>query len=188
VLPDALRRVALRTAPAEFRFGAMPPLARSQVPPASVASTPEFRQRVRAEAEALAQAEGIGGYVDVRKAFRDDVRATAEARHAAGLPPAPIAPEQQGSIHINFDLLAIPMCPLTFVALQIIHEASHKFCSTEDYAYTSRSAYARMSKAQALANADSYAYTAMSLYKRYFLPDEKSFLSRETAANIDLNS
>jgi hypothetical protein len=83
---------------------------------------------------------------------------------------------QLGSIHINFQMLVnSTKSPKITVARTIIHEATHKFKDTEDFAYAwyhpaegiaPAAAYNSMTKGQAMDNADSFAYTAICLYKR----------------------
>lgn len=77
--------------------------------------------------------------------------------------------QDQGSIHINFPtLLDQSGVPEASVAKTIIHEASHKFCDTRDFAYADQPAYRQLG-ADAIRNADSYGYGALSLaYNRLF--------------------
>lgn len=49
-------------------------------------------------------------------------------------------------------------------AITLIHEASHKFLDTLDFAYVYETKYRYMSTDQALRNADSYAFAAASLF------------------------
>ena len=52
------------------------------------------------------------------------------------------------------------------VALTLIHEASHKFIDTFDFAYVYDPVYEQLTTAQALRNADSFAFAAVSIYLR----------------------
>jgi hypothetical protein len=88
------------------------------------------------------------------------------------VPYIDMAPEDRGSIHINFMALLRPEKSVTDlgVARTIIHEASHKFCNTQDYAYASpEMVYDRTPSHQKLWNADSYAFCAVSLYTGTFI-------------------
>jgi hypothetical protein len=76
-----------------------------------------------------------------------------------------LAAEQLGSIHINFRRMLRAEDPLSdsMVARTIIHEASHKYVSTHDFAYAGDDDYERLDRRQSLLNADSYAFAAASL-------------------------
>lgn len=132
-------------------------------------------------------AEQTAGYVQPKKA---KVRAMAAAgeleRRNAKDGSVPIAPEEKGSIHINFaTLLAQPQFQSLHVARTIIHEASHKFCDTRDFAYSFQPDYATMTRPQALANADSHAYAAVCLYKDVFFSDAQQMLDAGKTMNLN---
>ena len=83
-----------------------------------------------------------------------------------------LPPETKGTIHINFHLLlGRAEFPMMSVAKTLIHEASHKFLDTFDYAYGEEPHYRGMTEAQALRNADSYALAAVSLYRQTLIHD-----------------
>jgi hypothetical protein len=78
--------------------------------------------------------------------------------------------KKTGSIHIDFGQLLNPdqlaQHANLHAACIIIHEASHKFALTADFAYArEQQKYANLSTAQKLNNADSYGYACISLYK-----------------------
>jgi len=70
------------------------------------------------------------------------------------------------------------------VAATIIHEASHKFCDTRDFAYSEDPAYRSLTLANALMNADSYAFTAICLYKKCFFADEGALRKPPAGVNM----
>jgi hypothetical protein len=74
-----------------------------------------------------------------------------------------------GSIHIEFSYAAV--YPRRFLAHCIVHEATHKFAGTDDYAYTDEDKYAGLTGERRLNNADSYAYTILSLYRNRLVTD-----------------
>ncbi|MBV9877266.1 MAG: hypothetical protein JO025_21235 [Verrucomicrobia bacterium] len=80
-----------------------------------------------------------------------------------------------GNIHIDFGVFATETnwTDLAQAGL-IIHEASHKFLNTDDYAYCDEGEkYINLSKNLKLKNADSYAYAAISLYAHELIKDDK---------------
>ena len=102
------------------------------------------------------------------------------------VPGVEVRTEQRGSIHVNFQQLLKEEKQVSAlrVARTIIHEASHKFCNTQDHAYATNAGYRMLQDHEALWNADSYAYCAVSLYKGVcFLTDDQ--MARE---HIDMNS
>ena len=56
-----------------------------------------------------------------------------------------------GRIHIEFSYAA--MYPRRFLAHCIVHEATHKFADTDDYAYTDEDEYAGLTAARRINNA-----------------------------------
>jgi len=102
-------------------------------------------------------------------------------------PTLRMKPEQYGSIHLNFpDLLQNPAVSLVCVARTIIHEGSHKFCDTRDFAYADAPEYRALTLDQAIWNADSYAYAAVSLYKGIVFQTHRSMAA--APAGVDMNS
>ena len=102
------------------------------------------------------------------------------------VPSVEVRVEQRGSIHVNFQQLLKEEKQVSAlrVARTIIHEASHKFCNTQDHAYATDAGYRVLQDHEALWNADSYAYTAVSLYKGIcFQTDDQ--MARE---HVDMNS
>lgn len=67
-----------------------------------------------------------------------------------------------GEMHVSFELLEA-YSALSYARI-VIHEASHKYLSTDDEAYAHADTYAGLSLAQTLNNADSFAWAAISLY------------------------
>ena len=74
-----------------------------------------------------------------------------------------------GSIHFEFSYAA--GYPRPFLAMGIVHEATHKFARTNDEAYTDEDDYASLTRRQRILNADSYAYTALSLHLGVLITD-----------------
>jgi hypothetical protein len=75
-------------------------------------------------------------------------------------------------IYIDFSLLK--SCNKYQIARIIVHEATHKFAYTGDYAYMSNSGkFNLMTAKDALKNADSYAYAAISVLAESALTPEK---------------
>jgi len=112
-----------------------------------------------------------------------------KAKH--GVKPVPhgpdIAPKDWGSIHLNFTaLLKNSAVTNGQVAQVIIHEASHKFCSTWDFAYGHvRGDFLSMRKADALKNADSYGLSAMCIYyRRHFTSGPAISATRGLDTNV----
>lgn len=79
-----------------------------------------------------------------------------------------------GSIHIEFSYADV--YPRPFLALAILHESTHKFAATNDYATTDDDTYPRLTQNQRLRNADSYAYTMFSLAGNALIPDLETVL------------
>jgi hypothetical protein len=108
------------------------------------------------------------------------------AKHAANDPSVHLTPEQQGSIKINFPmLLGDKRVTNARVGRVIVHEASHKFCYTRDFAYAGEEGYLQMSKAQGMLNADSYAYAAVSLYKQHLFRSDDEMASPPKGMNMN---
>jgi hypothetical protein len=89
-----------------------------------------------------------------------------------------------GNIHIEFSYASV--YPRPFLAMGIVHEATHKFADTEDEATTDDADYAGLTRAQRIINADSYAYTVLSLHRRQLVPDLQMAL--QTIPPIDPTS
>ncbi len=128
--------------------------------------------------------DGVGeGYVSPksRVANRMDRELTATT---------PLKSDEQGGIHLNFAFLRDdgPFGSLLYIACLIIHEASHKFASTFDHAYTWKVSYLDLTVAQRIENADSYAYAAISLYKRHVFRERSNFESLEESVNLGPNA
>lgn len=77
-----------------------------------------------------------------------------------------------GDMYIAFSCAAI--YPRRWLALCIIHEATHKFANTEDRAYTDQDEYTRLFREEHIENADSYAYTVLSLRLNQLIKDLRS--------------
>jgi len=77
-------------------------------------------------------------------------------------------------IHIEFS--HVPKYPRLFLALAIVHEATHKFAHTEDHAYTDDDNYKKLIVAQRIENADSFAYVAISIFLNQLIKDLEEFL------------
>jgi hypothetical protein len=90
------------------------------------------------------------------------------------------APDQLGSIKINFPQLLSVTEALLGVARTIVHEATHKFFDALDYAYVHEQAYDALTPSQSLMNADSYAWTAISLYRGHTIRYDSYFIGEET--------
>jgi hypothetical protein len=60
-----------------------------------------------------------------------------------------------GSIHFEFSYAA--GYPRPFLAMGMVHEATHKFARTNDEAYTNEDDYASLTRRQRIRNVDSYA-------------------------------
>jgi hypothetical protein len=74
-----------------------------------------------------------------------------------------------GSIHIEFSYA--DLYPRRFLAHCIVHEATHKFADTDDYAYADEDEYAGLTREHRINNADSYAYTVLSLFRNTMVTD-----------------
>jgi hypothetical protein len=72
-----------------------------------------------------------------------------------------------GSIHVDYDLFRFKKSGWNrnFLACVIIHEASHKWCRTQDNSYIDDASYKRQTADLKVENADSYAFFAMSIAK-----------------------
>jgi hypothetical protein len=71
------------------------------------------------------------------------------------------------NIRLNFDMLSGITAPAKVkIAAMLIHEASHKFCLTYDFAYSHQPAYKTLTVGQALNNADSLAMFCLCHYKQ----------------------
>jgi hypothetical protein len=120
----------------------------------------ETFRRERGEKEtshATLWGRGTIGYVKPHKPF------AASREKMPRLEAPQMLPEQYGSIHINFMTL-LDRTDNMKAAVTLIHEASHKFIDTLDFAYVyEEEKYRHMSTDQALRNADSYAFAAASL-------------------------
>jgi hypothetical protein len=66
-----------------------------------------------------------------------------------------------GSIHVQFSLCL--KRSVDWLARAIVHEATHKFAATGDYAYAHAAEYTTLRPEHATQNADSFAYAAMSV-------------------------
>jgi hypothetical protein len=74
-----------------------------------------------------------------------------------------------GDMYIAFSCAAI--YPRRWLALRIIHEATHKFANSEDRTYTDQDEYTRLFGEECIENADSYAYTVLSLRLNQLIKD-----------------
>ena len=82
--------------------------------------------------------------------------------------------EQAEQLDIYLDFSLLKKSNMQQMARVIVHEATHKFAFTGDHAYMSNDgAFARMSGANAVKNADSYAYAAISVMEESALTPEK---------------
>lgn len=106
------------------------------------------------------------------------------------LPEVDAGPLDRGSIHINFDALlrADRQVSDLRVARTIIHEASHKFCNTQDHAYADRPVYRELMMEQSMWNADSYAFAAVSLYKGICFLDDEQMARAPVENGVDANA
>jgi hypothetical protein len=83
-----------------------------------------------------------------------------------------------GDIHLNFGYLSSSRALYNrdeFIGLLLIHEASHRFALTADFAYTYEAGYAQLSTSQSLNNADSVAWACVSLSKGGLIKDPDVF-------------
>jgi hypothetical protein len=133
--------------------------------------------KISPESIADDSARNVGGFVRSRQTPKDG-RALSDDEWLRHLghndPDSPrLLPQHKGAIHINFEVfLKDPQQRNLHVARTLIHEASHKFLDTYDFAYTHDPAYATINKAQAMRNADSYAFAAVSCYKARLFRDK----------------
>jgi len=129
---------------------------------------------------------GRRGMVSPKKAVVAAMSPDEIARHAANDPGVHLAADQQGSIHLNYQMLLDDgRINNVRVARTIVHEASHKFCYTRDYAYAHDDGYSQLTKAQSMMNADSYAFGTMSLYKKYYFRNDESMIRVPTGMNMN---
>jgi hypothetical protein len=143
--------------------------------------------QLKAMREGVAKAAGTRGDVAVKKSVQQTMSPADVAKYQNKDPSVRLAPEQLGSIHVNFSLLLKEQSVNEVsVARTIIHEASHKFCSTSDFAYAINPDYANLTASQSLGNADSYAYAAVSLYKGHLFRNDAGMA--QPPAGIDMNS
>ncbi len=172
-----------------------------QKDPAAVAGPQQLHARMmEALQRGQTKAASIRGFVSLKKPFalalpddrlddyaRDKMRWDPRAQQH--VPSVDVQASQRGSIHINFPELLREEKQVSElrVARTIIHEASHKFCNTQDHAYADRPIYRTMPMAEAMWNADSYAYAAVSLYKgRCFFDDAQ--MARAVDEGLDTNA
>jgi hypothetical protein len=150
--------------------------------------TPQMRMGVfmLAEQQAVESSKTTAGFVQPRKAVVAAMSPDEFARRKKNEPTAGLQPQDKGSIHINFTtLLGEAKYKHLHVARTIIHEASHKFCDTHDFAYSYEPAYATLTKPQAMTNADSHAYAAVCLYKGQFFGDSQTMLAASAGMDLD---
>jgi hypothetical protein len=117
------------------------------------------------------------------------ISAAAGSRGAVSLKKAAITamPQEDRDKRSRNDLsVALTPDQNLHVARTIIHEATHKFADTRDFAYADDAGYKDLSMEQALCNADSYAYTAVSLYKNYFFKNSAEMLQLGATMNLDV--
>ena len=115
--------------------------------------------------------QGIRGnfsLVDVPSANKADTNGSVGTYGATTLldptDPGGLEIGKNGRIHINFHWVTTRTAQR--VARTIIHEASHKFCGTQDHAYKhDHGNYAGLTYQQAIANADSIACFAYYTWK-----------------------
>jgi hypothetical protein len=77
-----------------------------------------------------------------------------------------------GSVHLNFASLAWPEMPFKselYLTRLIIHECSHKFANTHDFAYMWQNK--KLLTPQSVNNADSIAYACISFHKGELFKD-----------------
>ena len=97
-----------------------------------------------------------------------------------------LSSDELGSIHLNFmRLLRTGDEPpgLLSVAQTIIHEASHKFIGTHDFAYAGENRYSNLDTRQAMLNADSYAFAVCSLARQRLFKDGNHLKFKEYLAS-----
>ena len=116
----------------------------------------ETRVRLKGEYRKDNPQEPRGGYVEDRTRKEEFLNATRTT-------------VKSGNIHVEFSYAAV--YPKMFLAHVIVHEATHKFGGTDDYAYTEEDHYARLRLAERINNADSYAYTVLSLSANVLIKD-----------------
>lgn len=149
---------------------------------------PQMRMGVfmLAEQQAVESSKTTAGFVQPRKAVVAAMSPDEFARRQKNEPTAGLQPQDKGSIHINFTtLLGEAKYKHLHVARTIIHEASHKFCDTRDFAYSYEPGYASLTKPQAMNNADSHAYAAVCLYKGQFFSDSQAMQAASAGMDLD---
>lgn len=154
------------------------------------AQYPDPAQRVMvddvAKTYARGQAMARSGFVAVKSAAAATMPPGALPRYRAGDLTVPVSAAEKGSIHLNFlTQLADRSVTNLRVAGTIIHEASHKFCDTRDFAYSQDPGYGTLTTTQALMNADSYAFAAVCLYKKHVFQDEAAMTSPPSGINMN---
>jgi Lysine-specific metallo-endopeptidase len=139
------------------------------------------------EKRANVLAMGAAGSVRARSVTLKRMTAEEVERRRANDLTISFTPEDQGSIHINFPLLlGTEAFRYLHVARTIIHEATHKFADTRDFAYTDDAGYASLSRQQALRNADSHAFAAVSIHKGHFFKSGVSMLEDGRTMNLNI--
>ena len=139
-----------------------------------------------AQMYARGQAMARSGFVAVKSAAAAAMPPGALSSYRAGDLTVQVRTEDKGSIHLNFlTQLADKSVGNVRVAGTIIHEASHKFCDTRDFAYSHDPGYGTLTSAQAVMNADSYAFTAVCLYKKHFFHDEAALKTAPPGVNMN---
>ncbi len=91
-----------------------------------------------------------------------------------------IDPAHRKSIHIDFALLTERggEAGRRYLTRALVHEASHKFAGTADFAYSHDPAYKTQTPAQAVNNADSVAWVAVCLGEGASYKDAKDFMTQ----------
>jgi len=139
-----------------------------------------------AEQQAVESSKTTAGFVQPRKAVVAKMSPEEFVRRKSNEPTAKLQPQDKGSIHINFTtLLGEAKYKHLHVARTIIHETSHKFCDTRDFAYSYEPGYTTLTKARAMNNADSHAYAAVCLYKGHFFGDSQAMLAASAGMDLD---
>jgi hypothetical protein len=149
---------------------------------------PAKRKMVDEVAQTYARGEAMArsGFVAVKSAANAAMPPGALSRYLAGDLSVKVDASDKGSIHLNFlTQLADRSVTNLRVAGTIIHEASHKFCDTRDFAYSQDAGYGALTSRQALMNADSYAFAAVCLYKGHVFQDEAAMTTPPTGVNMN---
>jgi hypothetical protein len=146
----------------------------------------EIRKTVRAAEEAAKEVRGfvapksstrdrlseaqLGDFKSGKLAPRDALKYRTDTPKMA----VQLSSEDFGSIHLNFLRVLrtdnLPPSELS-IAQTIIHEASHKFVGTHDFAYAGENGYSKLDRREAMLNADSYALAAPSLARDCLFKD-----------------